>query len=288
MNKILFLILSLIFIPVLSYAIDDVEEYCLKEPYPVHGSASKIISNITGANFIATKTIEANIQKSLKKDLNSSFNVEVYPFSLIDLASGKFKKITVEAPDINAPDFSLTGFKAESLCPYNRVIAEDGNLFFAENFLLGYSATITNTNLKKTVLSTKYLNMINKADINFSGVTFFKITEPNIEIKDNRLHLSFKLSYSNFFKNFEKTIKANTSLKVQDEKIVFTDIQIGERQGVSSNIILCILNVLNPFSTKIKIDDNNTAYVKTKDLEFIDNSIKTNGVVLLKKNYMAD
>lgn len=277
-----------LFLPLLAFANNETEEYCAKEPYPVSGNGTTLISNITGANFFATKAIENSIQKSLKKDLKSSFNIEVYPFSVVDLNAGKFKKITIKANNINAPDFSLSDFRAESMCPYNRIAVIDDNLFFAENFLLDYNAKITNSNLKQTVLSTKYLNMINKMDINITGFTLFKIKDPDIEIKNNRVYISFKLLYSTFIKNFEKNISLNTSLKIQDEKIVFSDIRIGENQGISSNILFYILNALNPFNQKVKIDDNNTAYIRTKELEIIDNTVETHGIVILKKNYTAE
>lgn len=268
------------------YAQTNYQYMCRKGAYPVSNGAMQFISNASGTNFLLTKIVEATFQKELKKEMQSNFNVEIKAYGAKNFLDGKFKNLTVESKKINSQNVSATNFYANSLCDYNHIILKDDKLYFAENFLLEYSSEITDNDLKRTVLSPNYLNLINKIDLSLGGLTLFKIHEPTIEIKNNRIYMSAKMTNMTFYGTKTQIFKMNSKLKVQDEKIVFTDVNIGSNNyGLSQSFVLSMINNLNPFVFNFKIDDNNRAKIKVKDLKIENNTIYVKGIVIIPKNY---
>lgn len=257
-------------------------QMCPSGPYPVGGSVSRFFSNATGTNFVLTKIAESAIQKELKRQFNSNFNVELYAFGGKNLLEGKFKTIKVESEKIASDELNVTNFSANSLCDYNRIGIKSDELLFLENFLMEYSAQITNEDLKRTVASPSYKKLFDKLNLNIAGFTIFKVSDPLIEIKNNRLQMSAKVLSPNPF-NPVQTISVNTGIKVENEKIVFSDIQVGSLGNLNLNSVLPLINRMNPFVQKVPLDNKNTATIKIKDVDIDNNTICAKGLVIVPK-----
>lgn len=260
------------------------EKYCAAKPYPVGGAVASGISNITGVNFTMTKLAELQMQHILKKELNSNFNVELYSFGGKNLIDGKFKKLTLSAKKIKADDINLRDFYGETLCGYNRVVFKDDSIFFDENFLFGFKGKMTNEDFQHTILSDDYKKAINNIRLDIFGASFFRLSDPVVEIKNNRIYMSIKVTFSNFIAEKTITLKTNYALELRNGKIAITDIQYSDALGISKNAMYTLLNILNPFKMRIPLDENNTMTIYMRDFKIENNIINFAGILLLPEN----
>ncbi len=260
------------------------EKYCAQKPYPVGGVVASGISNITGVNFTFTKLAELTIQSILKKELSSNFNAELYSFGGKNLIDGKFKKLTLSARKIKSEDVNLRNFYGETLCDYNRIVLKDDSIYFAENFLFGFRGKMTNEDFQNTILSEEYKKAINDVQLNLFGTSFFKLSDPVVEIKNNRIYMSVDVSFASFITSKKLTVKTNYALKLQNGKIVISDVHYSDALGISKNAMYAILNILNPFKMRIALDENNTMTIYMRDFRIVDNVIEFAGVLLLPKS----
>lgn len=278
MKKIFILVILLLF-SMINVKADEVQEYCAKEPYEVGNSFTRFVSNASGLNFLQTKACETIIQNSLKKELNSKFNVEVYAFGAKTLTDGKFKKITIKSNKVTSPYLYLTDFKMESLCPYNKVTINDDSFYFNENFVGKFETKITDNDIKKT-LEDK-LNKVGKVDVNLGGISLFKISNPNVSIKNKRIGIEMDVQYSNFLITKTTKVKADTSLAIEDGELVFADTHFNGNYTINQQLLVPFMKLINPFRQKVKIDNYNTAEIKVKNLEFKEDYIQVEGLVIV-------
>jgi len=253
---------------------------CPEVPSSTSGAVGNFLSNITGTNFIMTKIAESAAQKELKKEFNSKFNVELYPFGGKSLLDGKFKGVKLESKKIASDDLNTTNFSASSLCDYNHVTLKDNNLYFVENFLMEYSAQITNDDLQRTILSPSYLKLLERLNLKIAGFTVFKVADPSIEIKGDRLLMSVKTLAPAPF-NATQTINVNAGVKVENEKIVFSDIKMGSLGNLDLNSVLPLVNRMNPFVHKVPLDEKNIATIRIKDVRIENNTVWAKGLVVI-------
>ena len=278
MKKIILAFIMVMLFGVYSYA-DEVSDYCAAEPKEVGNSFTRFMSNVTGMNFLKTKAYETVIQNALKKEMNSKFNVEIKAFGANTLSNGKFEKITLESKNIESPYLYVTDFKAESLCSYNNVNFEDDKFYFQENFVGKFEGKITDSDLKK-MLESK-INKASKIDIKVAGISLFKILNPDVSIKNRRINIEMDVQYSNFIVSKTKKLKIDTALAIRNGELEFTDTHFGGNYTVNTQMVSSIMNLIDPFNRKIKIDDYNTAEIKIKNLEFKDDEIELEGIVII-------
>ncbi len=283
MKRIFLTFFAILFFTNITFA-QNYKNLCAQAPYPVSGSVGQFFSNITGANFILTKIAENSLQKELKRKLGSDFNIELYAYGAKNYHDGKFKGVTLDSKSLNYQGLYATDFKAASICDYNYVTNKYGDLYFGENFLMEYEAKITDADLKKTVLSNQYVDLINKMDLSIGNLTLFKVHDPSIEIKNNRIYFSIKGTCATLLASQTQTLAFNYALKVEDEKIILSDININSTTyGLSRGVLLNFINRINPFAVKAKLDDRNEVFVRVKDLKIENNTIYIKGVAIVPK-----
>lgn len=259
---------------------------CPKAPYPVSSGLPLFLSNISGSNFVLTKAGEMTLENQLKKELGAKFNVEIYPFGAKDLIDGKFKKMTAEAKNVSIDGLYITSIKSQSLCDYNHFVTKGDDVYAAENFLSEFDVVITSSDLQKTFSSSKYKSMLESMNMSFNNFVLFKVFEPVVSIKNNRIDLSLKIISPLVHAGNVKSISMNMGLCVQDGKIQFTDVKMNEKSAsININAVLPVLNKLNPFMYETEVLKSKGSVVRVSDINIVNDEIHINGNVFIPKSY---
>ena len=256
---------------------------CAPAPTGAAKTVGNFFSNITGTNFLVTKAAEIAIQNSLKKELTSKFNVQLKAFGGKSFIDGQFRSISLESKRINSSDINATNFSAKSICEYNQIKLVKDEVYFLENFLMDFSTKITDDDLKKTIASPVYRKMVRDMNLSIGPVTLFKLYDPTVEIKNNRLHMSAKTDIVGLLKTNTQILKMDAGLAVVDEKIVFSNIGFYDK-NISLSSILPIVNRMNPFVNKVKINSSDYATIKIKNVKIENNAIVADGLVVIPKS----
>lgn len=289
MKKILCLISCLFLLAInKGFTQTDITEmkYCaVAQEQDTGNKLSKVVSNVSGANFISTKAAELAIQKAIRTQLGSGTNVEIYPYTLGSLIQGKFKKMTLDSKSLNLAGLHVSNFSAATLCDYNQVGVKDNNLLFKENFVMKFSGKITQKDLKETMSSSQYLALVESVKVNILGQTLFKMSSMDIGIKDNKLVITSKVMSPVMWGMDAKTITATSGLSVENGKIKYTNLTVmNNKSSKHLNSLLSLINLVNPFTFEIKLSKNTTGYTSVKNVIIKDNEIQMDGILYAPKN----
>lgn len=284
--KKLILFLVLIFMAQTSFAY-DYSQMCAVSPYPVSGALPRFISNASGVNFLITQIAETQIQRTLKKELNSKFKVSITPYGAKNLIDGKFKSLLITSEKVVYGGASLSDFRAKTVCDFNQVVLKNKDVYFPENLLFNYSGVIKSNDFQNIVLSKEYLSLLDKMNVTIANRVMFKVFDPTAKIDNDRIKLSFKVMTPIAFMNEVSNITLNAGLAVENEKIVFTDIDFGSPNSrLNLTKLLPIVNRLNPLTYEFSLSKSSKGILKVSNIKVAQNKIFINGVFIIPKNYV--
>lgn len=251
----------------------------------VNGPVSSTLSRVTGMNAIIAATLESQVRKQMNKALTADFKVNITPFGAKSMLQGKFKSISAHSDSAYIDGFYLSNVTAESLCSYNHFIYKNGEVYTNENFLLGFSADITSSDLQKIISTPEYTKFLHSMNVSVGNMSLFKIFDPKAEIKYDRLVFSIKVASPLTF-NEPRLVSTSMGLAVENGKFLFTDIKTTPAMSTANlNTILPIINKLNPFVFNASILNNPKSSIKINDVNINGDKIVIKGLVIVPKNY---
>ena len=89
-------------------------------------------------SIVRRKTMESAIERALKKEINSKFDVKIQNFYGVSLLGGNFGNVNVKSDNIFYNGFYFSSFNAQTVCPYNSVDVSNDSVVFRENMILKY------------------------------------------------------------------------------------------------------------------------------------------------------
>ena len=250
----------------------DYTQYC--SPNSVNKNFSGNLASISGFNAISRNIIESQIQKAVKKETNSKFNIKINNFFGSNVLKGEFKSLKAVSKKYTHNNLYLSDVNVETVCPYNHISYEDEKLLFDENMVLKYSAKITQEDLNEMINSSEYKNILDKINNDKIVSSLVKVQNYNVEIKEDKLLFKYdilplpKYDIIGLSKGIIKPISFTfgANLKVVDGKIEVCDFALNSK-NTNYGAFLPIINKLNPTSWKMNIDNDNEGNLKLKALK---------------------
>lgn len=241
------------------------------------------VSKYTGATFYAEQIANSIIRKELKKATKEKFRVQIKSCSAKDLLQGRFKSLQISGKNLEMENTYITLFELKTLCDFNYVEFGKDYIKFKENMVLDFTMEISDFDLRRTMKSTGYLEKLNSTNICAMGMTFLKLENADVKIKNNKLFFTLKVSSKLLPMPVEVILKAD--LKVDGGRIILTKIDfVNLSAGMNLSKAAHLLNTLNPltFSTDILENKNSKLFVRT--VSIIGDKIVINGLIFIPKN----
>lgn len=282
MKKILFgLILFLFLLSGISYANNEI--VCPAGILNIQDKET-VVNKISGVNFVVRKTVEKIIKSEIKKELGLNVNATLEIFSINSLKNGEFKELKLRGKNLRYGSFSLSGFEAQTICPYNKVVLKNGRIYYPESLNLKYTGKITNADIQYIINSDKFKNAVSKISFNVFGKSGAGLLMPKVEIKQG--FLFFDIPVQAFFLKKPVEIKLYTEIEVIDNKIILKNIKSENlKNGFFYDILNPVLNILNPLLYNINAVNGKYCNVTVTNAQISDNIINVNGIITVNKNY---
>ncbi len=263
----------------------DANKLC-SAPYNVSGWGTRTFFNFTGSTLLA-QSIAQNIIKSEFKKLTgeNKFKVKLKTYSAKDLYDGRFKSLNISGENLNMEGIHLTSFKANSLCGFNYIQLNKDKIKFRENFLMDFSILISDEDLRKTMISSDYLALLNMLNLKTYGLNLFEIKDVNVKLYNDKFYFILKTENKIFQKSFPLTFVISSKLVVKDGKILLTQVEVenfDKRLNLSQ--ITQFLNVINPLNFTLDIMDNKESQLQVKTIDIIENTLLVEGMIYVPKN----
>lgn len=266
-----------------AFAVCDYANMCAPKAYDVSSKGCQITSKVTGMTFLAEKVAQSIIKKELKKATKEKFKVKMEAYSASDLLHGRFKSLRIYGKNLDIDGVYLTSFETKTLCNFNYVELDKKSIKFRENMVMSYDIEISNEDLKKTVKSTGYLDMLNKTNLSAFGITFFKLEGADVELKNNKMYFTINVTTPLSAKPIPVMVRSD--VKVEDGNIVLTKIDLVNIYTIIDlSKAAYLLNVLNPLDFSMDILENKNSKMVVKKVEIKGDKIFISGNVLIPKN----
>lgn len=284
MKKIAFLIILMVFYAAPSFAVCDYFNLCPKKSYGLSSNMGQTISRGIGATSLSEKIAQARIRSELKKATHQHFDVYVKSYSFQDFVHGRFKSIVISGKDLDIEGAHLSSLELKTLCDFNYVQFNRTPIRFKENLIVGFTTVISDDDLMQTMKSNGYLDKLNCVNVEGCGITFFKLSGADVQIKNNKLFFKVKVT-SQLLLAKPLDIEMSTDLKVEDGRIVFTKVDLSSLpKGVDLKNFAYRLNAMNPLTFSLDVLENKNTKMCIKDVKIVGDKITIKGNIFIPKN----
>ncbi len=283
MKKLVLLMAAVLFFSNSAWAGCDYVSKCSPAAYGNVSSNWQKVSKYSGATFFTEQVANSIIKKELKKATKENFRVHIKSYSAKDLAQGRFKSLQISGKNLEIENAYITLFELKTLCNFNYVEFGKDYLRFKENMVMDFTMEISDFDLRRTMKSSGYLDMLNNTNISALGLTLLKLENADVKIKNNKLFFTLKVSSKLLPMPVDMILKAD--LKVEDGQIVLTKVDfVNAYTRMDLSKAAYLLNILNPLTFSTDILENKKSKLSVQNVNIVGDKIIINGLVFIPKN----
>lgn len=284
LKQMLGLCVSLIFSISMAIA-SDITSYCAT-PHDMSFKTTRFFSTISGFTPLSQAIANSIIKNELTKATGEkNLKVKMKSFSANDLASGRFKSLDINGKNLNFDGVYISKFKASTICDFNYIKATPKTITFIDNFLMSYSMTITDDDLKRTVLSENYLTFLNSLNLKFGKINLLELQNVDIALKDNKFYFVLNMNNKMFDYNVPLNINLSAKMQIQNGKIRVSEVT-SEDSNKKYNLtkMTNLLNAINPLNFTVDILGNKHSKLAFNNFDINKNKIVLDGTIIIPKN----
>ena len=287
MKKIILTLCFLVLFNTAAFASCDYLDYCPQKAYDLSSRGCQVFSQITGMNFLAEQVAQTIIKKEIKKATKENFRVEMKSYSPSDLLHGRFKSLNISGRNLEIEGAYISSLNVKTICDFNYIELSKKSIKFKENMVMAFDMEMTGSDLKKTVNSIGYLDMLNHTNLSAFGITFFKLSSADVDIKNNKIYFTIKVTTP--LSSQPMPIIVKSDLKVEDGQIVLTKVEfVNLLTIIDLSKVMYIVNAINPLSFTTNMLNNQKTKVKINTVDIIGNKISVKGNILIPKNTISN
>jgi len=284
MKKLALLLGIIIFFANPCFAACDYMPFCAPHAYGLATKTGQAVSQKIGATYLSEKIAQARIKDDLKKSTGANFDVVVKSYSFQDFVHGRFKSIVITGKNINMEGAYLSFLELKTLCDFNFVQINRKSMKFKENMIMGFTTEISDADLTKTMKTSGYLDRLNCVNVEGCGITFFKLSGADVQIKQNKLYFTVRVT-SELLLAKPLDIVMATDLKVEDGRIVFTKVDLGSlSKEVDLSKVAYQLNAMNPLTFSLDVLENKNTKMCIQSVKIVGDKISVKGNIFIPKN----
>lgn len=284
MKKLALIIILMAFFAPTAFAICDYSDFCPQSGNRLSSKTGQTISHRIGATSLSEMIAKKKIQDDLKKATKQNFDVTVKSYSFQDFFRGKFKSITISGKNLNIEGAYITSLELKTLCDFNYIKLNRNPIQFRENMVIAFTTVISDEDLTKTIHSKGYLDRLNCVNVEGCGITFFKLSGADVEIKNNKLYFTVRVT-SQLLLPKPLDIVMATDLKAENGRIVFSKVDLGGlAKGVDLGNVAHQLDTMNPLAFSLNVLENKNTKMCIKNVSIVGDRIIIKGNVFIPKN----
>lgn len=281
MKKLLLIFSLLLMLPCFGAAQNDI--VCPYKSLKMMDNES-VLNRVTGLSFLSKKIVETAIRKEIYKETGFNIDASINLFSVKALKKGEFKELKLKGKNLHYESFSLAGFEAQTICPYNRVILKDKKIYYPQDLYMKFKGEINNQDVQNVINSEEFKTAISKVSLKVFGVKGASLLPPKIELKQG--FVFFDVPIQTLFLKKPINVKLYSEIGVKNNKIELKNINVGDSSDSAFNdLIKPALNVINPFLYNVNSANGKYAKLFVTKAQISDNIINIEGIVTVKKNY---
>lgn len=264
---------------------DDLTQFCA-QPYDMSMKGTKFLTAITGMNFLSRAIANSVVKSELKKSTGAKgFKVKMNSFSAKDLAAGRFRGLDIFGDNLDFDGVYVTQFNANTVCDFNYVKATTKDIKFKENFIMKYNMTISDVDLRKTLLSKNYLTFLNSLNIKVGPMNLMELKDVDVKLKADKFYFILKMNNQIFGRNVPVTLNISSKMKIENGQFKVSEVTFENfNQKISLTQLTNVLNLINPLNFTVDVLNNKNTKLALNNFDIKGNKIMLDGTVFVPKN----
>lgn len=264
---------------------DDLTQFCA-QPYDMSMKGTKFLTAITGMNFLSRAIANSVVKSELKKSTGAKgFKVKMNSFSAKDLAAGRFRGLDISGDNLDFDGVYVTQFNANTVCDFNYVKATTKDIKFRENFIMKYNMTISDVDLRKTLLSKNYLTFLNSLNIKVGPMNLMELKDVDVKLKADKFYFILKMNNQIFGRNVPVTLNMSSKMKIENGQFKVSEVTFENfNQKISLTQLTNVLNLINPLNFTVDVLNNKNTKLALNNFDIKGNKIMLDGTVFVPKN----
>ena len=264
---------------------DDLTQFCA-QPYDMSMKGTKFLTAITGMNFLSRAIANSVVKSELKKSTGAKgFKVKMNSFSAKDLAAGRFRGLDISGDNLDFDGVYVTQFNANTVCDFNYVKATTKDIKFKENFIMKYNMTISDVDLRKTLLSKNYLTFLNSLNIKDGPMNLMELKDVDVKLKADKFYFILKMNNQIFGRNVPVTLNMSSKMKIENGQFKVSEVTFENfNQKISLTQLTNVLNLINPLNFTVDVLNNKNTKLALNNFDIKGNKIMLDGTVFVPKN----
>ena len=264
---------------------DDLTQFCA-QPYDMSMKGTKFLTAITGMNFLSRAIANSVVKSELKKSTGAKgFKVKMNSFSAKDLAAGRFRGLDISGDNLDFDGVYVTQFNANTVCDFNYVKATTKDIKFKENFIMKYNMTISDVDLRKTLLSKNYLTFLNSLNIKVGPMNLMELKDVDVKLKADKFYFILKMNKQIFGRNVPVTLNMSSKMKIENGQFKVSEVTFENfNQKISLTQLTNVLNLINPLNFTVDVLNNKNTKLALNNFDIKGNKIMLDGTVFVPKN----
>lgn len=264
---------------------EDLTQFCA-QPYDMSMKGTKFLTAITGMNFLSRAIANSVVKSELKKSTGAKgFKVKMNSFSAKDLAAGRFRGLDISGDNLDFDGVYVTQFNANTVCDFNYVKATTKDIKFKENFIMKYNMTISDVDLRKTLLSKNYLTFLNSLNIKVGPMNLMELKDVDVKLKADKFYFILKMNNQIFGRNVPVTLNMSSKMKIENSQFKVSEVTFENfNQKISLTQLTNVLNLINPLNFTVDVLNNKNTKLALNNFDIKGNKIMLDGTVFVPKN----
>ena len=221
------------------------------------------------------------IKKSLQKETNGKLKVKFDGNTLSSMKKGVFKNLEFSGKNLTIDGIEVPYLKIKSISDYNWIDYKQKPLVVKTDMNYAYEIHLSENSINAALNEKEYRKTLNK--VNNIAYPLFTINDVDIKIRNDKFYMIVYYNFPISPAKKDKTFVFSTGFKVEDNKILTSNINIDKSYGnIQTNKVSNLINLLDPLSFTLNFIDDKKCKARVENVKIVDNIVQVSGKIYVK------
>ncbi|MBO5738861.1 hypothetical protein J6R97_05930 [bacterium] len=226
---------------------------------------------------------QKEIKKLLKKELSEgSYKVKFDGYTLYSMKKGVFKDLEIVGKNLVIEEIPIKSLTLKTKTDYNWIDFNQSPAKIKSDITFDYLLNLDEKSLNEALDRKDYQKVLDK--VNSRAYPLFEMKNIKLRIKNNRTYLIMKYTLPLASNKKVKTFIVSSSFKVENGKIIATNVHIDKSYGnLPLDKVTNLVNLLDPLTFALDILKDGHCKGKVENVKIENDNIQIGGKIFIKK-----
>ena len=231
--------------------------------------------------FIAENTAEKVLEKALKKNTKSDFDVKIKAYNLSSMKEGIFKYAEFSTKDLVIEEIPIVMLNIKTDSDYNWIDYRENPIICKSDMVYSYTLHLTEDSINQALKHKEYFKTLQK--VNQKAYPLFTLHDVKVKTLGDKVRIMMDYSLPLAQNNKVKSFSITTDFVVNENIVKAYNVTYDKAYGnLGESKVANLINLLDPLSFTLKLLNTKKCNTRIENVKIIDNIIQINGKIYVK------